>query len=175
MKYIPTNHHGPTAFRAFPILAAIAFVGLGASARAAVTVVGTTTFNSGLYTYSYSVTNTGTEFDLIEIDIPMGANVAVSNGTAPSMFQIVTDAPPYVSFLGGSDPFNPGTFSPGSTVAFFTYDSPTAPSPVTFLAQDANGENYTGQTIGAVPEPSGMMLLAASAFSLIGIRKRRNH
>lgn len=154
------------------LLAGMAISGL-VTAQAAVVITGTATLNAGVYTYSYSVTNGGST-ELTIIDIPIGESVLVSNETAPTGFTTISDGPPVnlVSFFPDSG-FSSGTFAPGSTVAFFTYQSTSAPTLVTFSAQDVNGDMFTGQTISAVPEPSGLMLLAASAVPLLASRRRR--
>lgn len=143
----------------------------GGCAQAAVSIASSVTSAGGVFTYSYSVTNSGTLADLTVIDIPIGQSL-ITNLTAPTGFGIFADSG-LVTFFEDADFFTTQTFAPNSTVQFFTYDSLIAPVPVTFSAQDTDGEIFTGTTQAAVPEPSGLMLLAASALPLLAIRTRR--
>lgn len=146
----------------------------GSICHAAVSVVPTVAFAGGVYTYSYTVNNTGTPYDLAIIDVPIGSSVVVTGATAPTGFVITSDGPPInlVSFLEDNDFSTPQTFAPGSSVKFFTYQSTSGPGTVIFSALDANGDNYTGTTLSAVPEPSGLLLLGFSALPLLAARRR---
>jgi P pilus assembly chaperone PapD len=170
MKAIPSI---PIRLASRALLLAGMAISAVATAQAAVVITGTATLNAGIYTYSYSVTNSGST-ELTIIDIPIGESVTVSNESAPTGFTAISDGPPVnlVSFFPDSG-FASGTFAPGSTVEFFTYQSTSAPFMVTFNAQDVNGDVFSGQTISAVPEPSGLMLIAASAVPLLAARRRR--
>jgi len=160
------------------LLLPIALLLAGASAHAAVIVAGTATLDagSGVYTYSYTVTNTNSTFDIAEIDIPIGASAVITNATAPTGFDIISDGDPInlVSFLEDFDPGTTTTFSPGSTSGIFSYQSTTAPLTVTFSALDANGDTYTGSTIAAVPEASAPLATMAAVLPLLVSRRRRN-
>ncbi len=173
MKNLPI-HHSRAATRALPLLAAIAVIGMAGAAKAAVVINATFALNAGIYTYSYSVTNTGSPADLTVIDIPIGEGVAVANLTSPTGFGIISDGAPVnaVTFFEDNDFFTPQTFGEDSTVEFFTYQSASGPMEVMFTAQDANGDTFTGRTLSAVPEPSGLLLLAASLIPLIAARRR---
>lgn len=179
MKNTLLNHKSRTTSRALPLLAAIAAFGLGGASQAAVTVNGGSSLSGGTYTYTYSVTNSlldgngDPSNELLFVDVPFGAGVVVFNLTAPVGFQIFDSGLNSVTFAPDNS-FTPGTFAPGSTNGDFSFQSTAVPSSVTFSATDAFGDTLTGQTISAVPEPSGLMLLAASALPLIAIRRRRN-
>lgn len=165
--------------RTLPHLAAFAALLTAGQVQAAVTITSTVSQSGGLYTYSYSVTNSLDATDaLAYINLNIGQGVAVTNATAPAGFQITADGDPInlVTFLEG-DPFidpTPGTFDPGSTVEFFTYQSTSGPGLLSYEAVDASFVSYTGTVQSAVPEPSGMMLAALSALPLIVIRRRKS-
>jgi hypothetical protein len=172
MKINPPSHLR-RALRAIPLLTICSIFALSGAAHAAVSVLGTVNLAGGVYTYSYSVTNSGSPDDLTFIDIPVGASFLITNLTAPTGFGIFTDLN-LVTFYEDADPATPQTFAPNSTVQFFTYDSTAAPFAVTYTANDSQGNTFTGQTIAAVPEPSGLLLIAASALPMLAVRRRRN-
>ncbi len=168
MKATPSLRNRALPSR-LPVIVAVLLAACG-STQAAVTIASNVTSAGGVFTYSYSVTNSGS-MDLAFIDIPIGQSL-VTNLTAPTGFGIFADSG-LVSFFEDADFFTPQTFAPNSTVQFFTYDSLVAPVSVTFSAQDTNGDVFTGTTQSAVPEPSSLLLIAASALPLLATRRRR--
>lgn len=172
MKINPPSHPR-RALRAIPLLTICSVFALGGAAHAAVSIVGTFSLTGGVYTYSYSVTNSGSPDDLTFIDIPVGSSFLITNLTAPTGFGILTDLN-LVTFYEDADLGTPQTFAPNSTVQFFTYDSTGVPFAVTYTANDSQGNSFTGQTIAAIPEPSGLLLIAAAALPMLAIRRRRN-
>lgn len=145
------------------------------AARSAVTINSTVDFLAGVYTYIYSISNLGTTSDLTVVNIPVGMAVSADNLMTPVGFGAIYDggAVNQVSFFEDADPGTSATFAPDSTTGFFSYTSTFGPGLVTFDAQDAEGNTFTGVTQSAVPEPSSLLLLATAAVPLLASRRRR--
>ena len=172
------NHHSPPGlchFRRLPLLTGIAVIITTACARSAVTINSTVDFLAGVYTYTYSISNFGTTLDLTVVNIPVGMAVPANNLMTPVGFNAIYDggAINQVSFFEDTDPSTTAKFAPDSTTGFFSFTSNFGPGLVTFDAQDADGNTFTGVTQSAVPEPSSLLLLAAAAIPLMASRRRR--
>ena len=160
------------------LLAALCLAGLlpGGEVRAAAVVTGGSSFNvnTGFHTYTYSVMNSGIAEDLAIISIPVFSPLGVSNTFAPTGFSLTFDpSQGWVNLIEDGSILTPQTFSAGSTVGSFSFDSLTGPGPVNFLAYDAGGTEFTGQTVAPVPEPSGTLLASLTAAGLL-LRRRRS-
>lgn len=144
-----------------------------------VTVTPTVTANGTLFEYSYSVFN-GAPSELADISFETGARGnEITNTTAPAGFFTTYDGGNgFVSFDPDSDSATP-SFTPGGTVAPFTFTSLLGPSQVQFSALDVDGNSYVGMTlapsIAATPEPSAPLIFGAGALglALLGARRRR--
>lgn len=155
-------------------------VGLGLAAlqghaSAAVTLTGTSTFNVSTsdYTYTYSVTNTGTE-DLVIVTLPVFTPLGVNNIVSPTGFLLTFDpSQKVVNFIEDNNIGTPQTFSSGSTVGTFSFNTAVGPGGLTsFLAYDATGTEYSGLAIAPVPEPSSALFGGLAAALMITRRRR---
>ena len=160
------------------LLAAVCLGSLlqGGEVRAAAVVTGGSSFNvsTGFHTYTYSVMNSGIAEDLAIISIPVFSPLGVSNVFAPTGFSLTFDpSQARVNLIEDGSILTPQTFSAGSTVGTISFDSRTGPGPATFLAYDAAGAEFTGQTVAPVPEPAGALLTSLTAAGLL-LRRRRS-
>lgn len=169
-----TNH---TNSRPNRHLLALGFL-LGAlplgSARGAVSVINTVTFNAGtnLYEYSYSIQNTGL-LDLILISVPTSIASNVTGIASPTGFTLTFDpSQGQLNFNEDNDIFTDQTFAPSTTVSPFSFSSPLAPGSTTFTAFDVEGTEFTGTTTSPVPEPSASLLSGIAIASLMARRRR---
>lgn len=132
----------------------------------------------GSFHYDYSIANTGPD-DLLVLDVPVPSSAsAVQNLAAPNGFSTSFDSGlGVVSFLEDGANFGPVATSG------FSFDSPFAPGPVTFTGTElsaATGDLFTvqgptvgpGGTVGAVPEPGYLGLLAVLAAIPLAAKKR---
>jgi hypothetical protein len=143
-------------------------------APAAVTVLGTSSFDAGTgrYLYQYSVSNSASAEEIIQVTFPVSPAAALLGLTAPTGFKLTYDTvADRVNFIWDDDDFTPQTFAPNSTVSGFRFTSPDAPGMVQFTASDINGDT-SGFTSAPVPEPSALMLGAAALPVLL--RRRRS-
>lgn len=150
------------------LLCALAFPSI---VRAEPVMVNATVTPSGsLFRYNYSVTNSAS-FDISAITINvLSLPNAVQNLIAPTGFNIFFDSGlGVVNFVE-----NTRTFTAGTTVSGFQFDSPFAPqvSSFTALGLDAsqNPIIFTGTTLApaaAVPEPTTLALLAPGLLYLL--------
>lgn len=128
------------------------------------------TFNMGtsLYSYNYTVSNVGPD-EVFAITLganPFGPNTLM-NLMAPTGFQITYDSGNGLfSFLADSN-----SFTAGSMISGFTFNSAYAPGGATFDAVGASGE-YFGPSMAPVPEPSSI-LLGLLALPVIYLLRRR--
>ena len=159
-----------------PVITGLAFGAFTGTARSAVTVNSNVSFSSGVYTYSYTITNSGTLFDIATIDLPIAPGAMITDLFAPAGFGIISDGSPVnlVSLFEDSDASTTPRFAPDSTNGTFSFQSPTAPSLVTFSALDVNGDTYTGVTQSAVPEPSSLLFIASTLVPILASRSRRH-
>ncbi len=160
------------------LVAAVAFgcISCSGEARAAATITGNSTFNvpTNNYTYTYSVMNTGLTEDLVIVSLRAFSPLGVSGISAPSGFSLTFDASQgWANFIEDGSILTPQTFAPGSTVGTFSFTSTYGPGPVEFLAYDAGGNEFTGQTVAPVPEPTGALLTGMAAAGAL-IRRRRS-
>jgi len=151
-------------------------IALTGETRAAAIVTGNFTFNlpANTYTYNYSVMNTGLTEDLAIVSVQAFSPFGVSNASAPPGFSLTYDpSQGWANFTEDDLIFTPQTFAPGSTVGTFSFTTTYGPGPANFLAYDAAGNEFTGQTVAPVPEPSGALL---TGFAVAGalIRRRRS-
>ncbi len=143
--------------------------------RAAATITGNSTFNvpANTYTYTYSVMNTGLTEDLVIVSLRAFSPLGVSSISAPGGFSLTFDAiQGWANLIEDGSILTPETFAPGSTVGTFSFTSIYGPGPADFLAYDAGGNEFTGQTVAPVPEPTGALLTGMAAASVL-IRRRR--
>jgi hypothetical protein len=156
---------------AFGILLGASLVG---TSHAAVTLTQIITFDgmTNLYHYSYSIENTGTE-DLILVTVPTDSSADITALSPPTGFSMTYDpSQGVVNFFEDSDLFTNQTFSPGSVITPFEFDSPFAPVAVTFTAFDVTGTEFTGSTLSPVPEPTVSLLGGLAAVAAMTRRKR---
>ena len=144
--------------------------------HAAAIVTGNAAFNVSTsdYTYSYSIMNTGLSDDLAIVTLPVFSPLGVSSLFAPSGFSLTFDPSQHVvNFIEDGSILTSQTFSPGSTVGTFSFNSVMGPGSAAFVAYDASGTEFTGTTIAPVPEPAGSLLAAFTAAGLL-LRRRRS-
>lgn len=160
----------PRHYARFLVLAAALLCALvlpGIAQAEPVMVNATVTMNGSLFRYNYSITNnTPLDISAITISVLSGSN-AVQNLLAPSGFNIFFD-----SGLGLVDFVeNTQTFTAGTTVSGFRFDSLFASNLTSFtaLALDANGNPviFGGTTLAPaaaapIPEPSTLLLALTS-------------
>lgn len=152
---------------------------LSGSAQAQVTVAPTVTSVGSVFNYSYSVTNlSANELFFIDFVSPTQPD-ALTNLMAPDGFQIAfTPDQGLFTFLP-SDPATttPGSFSPGSVVSGFSFDSTFAPTSTTFSGIDSSGGTFTGTTLtpnaAPVPEAGTLVSLGIGLLFLGGAVLRR--
>ena len=144
--------------------------------RAAAVVTGNSTFNvpANTYTYTYSVMNTGLTEDLAIVSVRAFSPLGVSDVSAPMGFSLTFDpSQGWANFIEDGSILTPQTFAPGSTVETFSFTSTYGPGPASFLAYDAAGNEFTGQTVAPIPEPAGALLTGLAAAGTL-IRRRRS-
>ena len=161
-----------------PLLAAVCLgsMAIAGEVRAAAVVTGNSTFNvpTNTYTYTYSVMNTGLTEDLAIVSVRAFSPLGVTNTSAPNGFSLAFDpSQGWANFIEDGSILTPETFAPRSTVETFSFDSTYGPGPASFLAYDAAGNEFTGQTVAPVPEPSGALLAGLAAAGTL-IRRRRS-
>lgn len=154
----------------------IGSIALSGETRAAAVVTGDFTFNlpANTYTYNYSVMNTGPTEDLAIVSVRAFSPLGVSNASAPLGFSLTFDpSQGWANFIEDGLIFTPQTFAPGSTVGTFSFTSTYGPGPASFLAYDAAGNEFSGQTVAPVPEPSGALLTGLAVSGAL-LRRRRS-
>jgi hypothetical protein len=164
----------PKSIRHFLGLAACVCLTAIPSAHAAAVVSANVTFNvtTSLYNYSYSVQNTGLVDDLVLISIPTDSLLGVSNIMAAPGFTLNYDpSQKWINLIEDGSILTAQTLAPGTTVTPFSYSSASGPGTVTYVAFDASGTEFNGQTLSAVPEPTGSLLCGLAALPLL--RRRR--
>ena len=172
MKHPNTNRTARRLLAAV-CLSALAFSG---GARAAAVLTGNATVNVGPnnYTYTYSVMNSGTLDDLAIVSVPAFSPLGVTNSFAPTGFSLAYDAfGGWANLIEDGSITTPQTFAPGATVGPFSFTSTYGPGPVTFVAYDAAGTEYTGQTVAPIPEPATALLGGLAAAAALVRRQRR--
>ena len=159
-----------------PAAVCLAGMALSGEVRAAAVVTGNSAFNSTTndYTYTYSVMNTGALEDLAIISVRAFSPLGVTSPFAPSGFSLTFDSSQgWANFIEDGSITTPQTFGPGSTVGPFSFTSTYGPGPASFLAYDAAGNEFTGQTTAPVPEPAGALLASLAAVGGF-LRRRRS-
>ncbi|MBA2253452.1 MAG: hypothetical protein H0W13_12245 [Nitrospirales bacterium] len=132
--------------------------------------------NNGLFHYNYGVTN-NSPLDLSVVTISLFSSpLAIQNLVAPTGFNTNFDVRlGLLDFLE-----NTRSFTMGTTVSGFQFDSPFGPNTSSFtaLALNSNGGliSFAGQTLAPqvttpVPEPSTFVLALTSGMLLIGGRR----
>ncbi|MBI3886360.1 MAG: PEP-CTERM sorting domain-containing protein [Opitutae bacterium] len=128
------------------------------AARAQFTVQSTVTPGAGTFHYDYTISNqTATDVSSVTLEgLPLGAST-VLNLTAPATFVAFFDTGlGLLTFQEGS-----ASFTAGSTVSGFGFDSSFGPGTSAFSAVDINGGSLSGSTLSAVPEPATNALIGA--------------
>ncbi len=136
----------------------------------------TVSMSSGGFHYNYSVTN-NSPLDLSVVTISLFSSpLAIQNLVAPTGFNTNFDVRlGLLDFLE-----NTRSFTMGTTVSGFQFDSPFGPNTSSFtaLALNSNGGlvSFAGQTLAPqvttpVPEPSTFVLALTSGMLLIGGRR----
>lgn len=169
-------HHTPKhpKSRAFALSILLGFAAAEICA-AAVTITPSVAFDAGttLYNYTYAVTNTEPD-DLVLIAIQTSPAANITALSPPEGFSLTFDpSAGVISFFEDNDIFTNQTFASGSTVAPFTFSSPSAPANFTYSAYDVSGNEFTGQTIAPIPEPTSI-ILAGLGLATAFLRRRRN-
>ena len=139
-------------------------------------LTGNATFNVGpnTYTYTYSVMNSGALDDLAIVSVPAFSPLGVTNSMAPAGFSLSYDAfGGWANFIEDGSVVTPQTFAPGSTVGPFSFTTTYRPGTVNFVAYDAAGTEYTGQTVAPIPEPATALLGGLTAAATLLRRQRR--
>jgi hypothetical protein len=87
-------------------------------------------------------------------------------------------AGPYAPLSGGASSMA-GVFGANTSAALVTFDGTTLTVPITFHTTGANrSEDWTGQLVATIPEPSTLALAVIGVLGLVGfqsLRSRRNH
>jgi len=148
---------------------------LSATAHAQITLTPTiTNIGGGLIRYQYSVSNTSLfDFSVISINV-IAAPGAVQSLVAPTGFSAFFDPG-----LGQVDFVeNTQSFTAGSTISGFAFNSPFAPQMSTFTALrlDGNGNpvTITGSVLApaVIPEPATFLLFGAGLAGLAAMKIR---
>jgi hypothetical protein len=182
--------------RLLPLLGALAFGGSASAASVAVNYTAADTGNS-TFLYNFSITNNcPDDLDAINITDAPNINQATSDPNSSSSLIAGTLMSPagFDAFFdggtdsGGLDGNGNGfitflsldespTFSSGSTVSGFSFESAFGPDTnfMNFSATIPDGPNAGTQATGMtslVPEPSSSALLGLSALGLLAHRRR---
>ncbi len=86
----------------------------------------------------------------------------------------VVPAGPYTPIAGGNSSMA-GISGPNTAAALASWDGNTLTLPITFHTTGSNrAEDWTGQLVATIPEPSAMVLAGLGLLGLAGLRFRRS-